>query len=73
MANLVDRGAISGVGTGREGKMSLDLNKVSARYLWDIQRADLEAAVQLSLTLRREWRRDMIPLHPPASASRWQS
>lgn len=64
MGNLVDKGAISEVGTRGRGQIGLDLN------LWDIQRAVVEAAVQTSLALRREWRRHIFPLYPPASASR---
>lgn len=53
------------MGTGREGKRSLDLNNVSARYLWDIPRAVLERAVQISLALRRGCWSDMFPLPTP--------
>lgn len=53
--------------------MSLDLNNVSARYLWDIPRADLDRAVQISLALRRGCWSDMFPLptpqHPPPTPS----
>lgn len=50
--------------------MGLDLNVVSARYPWDIQRAVLETAGWTSLAVRREWRQDLFLHCLPASAGR---